>query len=105
MPDLDLLRPLGDQLVPPPLDALRETARRRDRRAAAAAAVACAVAVLVVVSTTGLLGGSGRGRTAPPPAETPGVARTTRPITYADGAILHYGDRTIEHRARWWSST
>ena len=33
MSELDVLRGLGDQIVPPPFDALRETARRRTRRA------------------------------------------------------------------------
>ena len=57
MSDLDLLRRLGDQLVPPPLDALRETARRRDRRKARVAVMASAAAVVLVVVSTALLAG------------------------------------------------
>ena len=36
MPDLNLLRDLGDEVRPPSLDSLRETARRRNRPRAAA---------------------------------------------------------------------
>ena len=95
MSDLDMLRRLGDQLVPPPLDALRETARaatggrplrrrwsrrrpwrHRGRRAAARPR---------------------RAGREPRPAETPTqIAPTSRPLTYADGSTIHYGDQTVE---------
>ena len=42
MSELDLLRRLGDQIVPPPFEALRETARRRARRARVATSLAVA---------------------------------------------------------------
>ena len=70
MPDLNLLRAVGDQVQPPALDLLRETARRRNRRAATYAAVACAAAVVVVIGSGVLLaGGVGEG-SAPDPAAT-----------------------------------
>jgi hypothetical protein len=52
MSDLDVLRGLGDQILPPSLDALRETARRRTRRTTAVTIVAAAAAVAVVAGTT-----------------------------------------------------
>lgn len=96
MPDLDLLRRLGDDLVPPPLDTLRETARRRDRRTAAATALVAGAAVAGIAAGVLLLAPDEGGRE-PRPTETPTqVAPTSRPLTYADGATIHYGDRTVE---------
>lgn len=93
MSDLDTLRSLTDQIVPPPFDALRETARRRNRRAriavgvSAAAAIAVAAgAVSVVVSTDD---------SAPQPATPPDVVDSSRPLTYAEGSTIRYGDLTV----------
>ena len=95
MSDLDVLRTLRDQIVPPPLDTLRETARRRGRAASAAGALAAAAAVAVVATTTVLaVGGDDDGSL--PPVETPDPGSSTRPLTYADGDVLHYGERTID---------
>jgi hypothetical protein len=94
MSELDVLRTLRDQIVPPPLDTLRATARRRGRAATVVGAVATGAAVAVVVTATVLsIGGDGDG-TRPPVDVPPGSS--TRPLTYADGAVLHYGDRTVE---------
>ena len=68
MPDLDLLRAVGDKVQPPALDLLRETARRRNHRAAAFAVVACAAAVAVVIASGVLLAGGVGERSAPGPA-------------------------------------
>ncbi len=96
MSDLDLLRRLGDDLVPPPLDLLRETARSRDRRTAAAAALVAAAAVAGIAAGALLLAPDEAGRE-PQPTETPTqIAPTSRPLTYADGATIHYGDRTVD---------
>lgn len=95
MSDLDVLRTLRDEIVPPPLDTLRETARRRGRAVRAAGALAAAAAVAVVATTTVLtVGGDDDGSL--PPVETPDPGSSTRPMTYADGDVLHYGDRTVE---------
>ena len=94
MSDLDRLRELTEQVRPPSLDALVETAHRRDRRGVAAVTAACAAVVLVVGG--GLLLSDGSTRSAPDPANTPDVDVTTRPLTYADGVTIHYGDQTIE---------
>lgn len=100
MSDLDLLRRLGDDLVPPPLDALRETARRRNRRAAAATAVVVGAAVAAVVTGVALLTPDAVDP-APRPAGTPtGTAATSRPLTYADGSTIHYGDQVVEAGGR-----
>ncbi len=93
MSELDLLRGLGDQLAPPPLDLLRETARQRNRRTATATMVATAV---VVVGLTAALVGIGDGDTASRPIQPVGPAvDDTRPLTYADGATLHLGDEVV----------
>jgi len=92
MSELDLLRGLGDQLVPPPLDSLRETARQRTRRTASASLVATFV---VALGLTGALV-SLRDDPAPRPVQPVGpVVDDTRPLTYAEGATVHYGDQTL----------
>jgi hypothetical protein len=92
MSELDLLRGLGDQIVPPPFEALRETARRRVRRSRVATSLA-AVVVVAVAATTAYVerGDHHRVEPAPPP-----TAPTTRPLTYADGSTIHYGEKTVE---------
>lgn len=91
MSELDLLRRLGDQIVPPQFEALRETARRRARRARAATSLAVAAAVVAVSAVTVYLDRGDDRRVEPAPA-TP----TSRPLTYADGSTIHYGEHTIE---------
>jgi len=102
MSDLDLLRGVGDQLVPPPLDTLRQTARARDRRTAQAGIAVASVALLAVGATAFVT--LGRNNAEPPPIEplptvtTPTAttpARVARPVTYADGATVHYGEQTV----------
>lgn len=92
MSELDLLRGLGDQVVPPAFEVLRETARRRTRRnvvgSLAAAAVVAIVAVAPLVVTFD--------RSMPEPAGPPYPVSTTHPLTYALGATVHYGDRTVD---------
>ena len=66
MADLDKLRDLGDQVLPPPFEALAGTARRRDRRTAAV--VASCVTVLAAVIGVGLLHHGGDVRSTPQPA-------------------------------------
>jgi hypothetical protein len=89
MSELDVLRRLGDQIVPPPFEAVRATARRRSRGARVATSVA--VAAVVAVSATAVFLGRDADRRvepAPPPV--------SRPLTYADGSTVHYGDQTVE---------
>lgn len=50
MSDLDQFRELADQVRPPSLDSLRETARRRDRRAAVTAATLAATTVALLIA-------------------------------------------------------
>jgi len=95
MSDLDLLRTLGDQLVPPSLASLREAARRRDRRAQIVSASAAAVAVIAVTATAVVLtpdDDAALRPTGPSQIEETQV----RPLTYADGSTIHYGDETVE---------
>jgi hypothetical protein len=90
MSDLDLLRRLGDQIVPPPLDELRATARRRGRRTAVVTACAAAAAVAVVLVTAHEW--STESHSAPPVKEPEVHAR---PMTYAVGDVVHYGPTTV----------
>jgi len=89
MSDLDLLRTLSTEIVPPPLDALRETAHTRDRRAAQTG-LAVASVVLLAIGATAIVS-LGKDSAAPPVVTTP----ATRPLTYADGTTIHYGDQSI----------
>src|SRR4051812_10110323 len=91
MSELDLLRRLGDQIVPPPFEALRETARRRVRRTRVASIAVAAIAVAPSVTPV-YLGRDSDRQSEPAPATPP----TSRPMTYADGNTIHYGDHTIE---------
>lgn len=94
MSDLDLLRSLGDQLVPPSLDDLRETGRRRDRRARIASAVVASAAVVAVTATSVVLGPDDPAAQRPSgPVQVDGTP--ARPLTYADGSTIHYGAETV----------
>lgn len=92
MPDLDVLRRLGDQILPPPLEVLRETARTRDRRRAVSVVIACLVALVILAATAfaTVLGHDG-----PPQPIGPLPRPDHRPLTYADGATIHYGNRSV----------
>jgi hypothetical protein len=92
MSELDVLRRLGDQIVPPHFEELRSTARRRDRHARVVTSAAVSVAVVVVTATAVLVSRDDDRR--PEPAPPP--ALSVRPLTYADGSTVHYGDRTVE---------
>jgi hypothetical protein len=91
MSRLDLLRAVGDQVVPPPIASLRETAHLRDRRTTMATATVAAVVTTLVAGGTLFLLPDDETETLP---ANP-VADTTRPLTYAEGKTLHYGDRTV----------
>jgi len=93
MSELDLLRRLGDQIVPPPFEALRETARRRVHRARMVASLAVAAAVVAVVATTAYVGRGDDRRIEPAP---PPPAPSSRPLTYAAGSTIHYGEQTVQ---------
>ena len=93
MSELDALRRIGDQIVPPPFQALRETARRRARRARVATTVAVAASLVAVTATTVYLGRAADREVEPAP---PLPAPSSRPLTYADGRTIHYGEHTVE---------
>jgi hypothetical protein len=92
MSELDVLRRLGDQIVPPPFQALRETAHRRGRRARMATSVAVAASVAAVSAAVYLGRDSDHAVEPAPPLPAP----TSRPLTYADGTEIHYGNQTVE---------
>jgi hypothetical protein len=91
MSDLDLLRGLGDDVVPPLFDDLRETARRRSRRTATATVVLVAATVVAVAGITLLALPEDDEEQEPVGRPTD----TSRPLTYALGATIHYGDRSV----------
>jgi hypothetical protein len=94
MSELDRLRNLGDQVVPPSFDVLRETARRRTRRNAVAGSLAAAVAVAAIVSVAQLVDSDDR--STPEPADPPYEVNTTHPLSYALGTTVHYGNQTVD---------
>lgn len=93
MSELDLLRRLGDQIMPPSLDALRDTARRRTRQGRVAISLAIAAGV-VAATGTGVLVTRPEHRSQEP--ITPPPTPSSRPLTYADGNTIYYGNRTVE---------
>lgn len=108
MPDLNLLRDLGDEVRPPSLDSLRETARRRNRRAAAFTVTACVAAVVAVIAGGAQLAGDGN-QSAPKPASKPTPTETTIPAPagahrlplpkrFGDSALLDQGRYTVRLR-------
>jgi len=100
MSDLYLLRELADQIVPPPLEALRETARARDRRTTMVVTIGATLAVAVLAGMSLLLG-LGRDTAAPLPTEQTGwVGDGTRPLTWAEGNTIHFGTYVVEAEGR-----
>ena len=108
MPDLNLLRDLGEEIRPPALDLLRETARRRNRRAAAFTVTACAAVVVAVIVGGAQLTGD-RGQSAPKPASKPTPTETVIPTPaearqlplpkrYGESRILDPGRYTVRVR-------
>src|SRR4051794_2018271 len=97
MSDLDLRRSLGEQIMPPSFDALRETARRRTRRTATVAAAGVAAAVVAVMGAVQL---EVVDHNSAPPPTSPAPEEGARPITYAEGDTVHYGDQSISMPGR-----
>ena len=108
MPDLNLLRDLGDEVRPPALDLLRDTARRRNRRAAAFTVTACVAVVVAVIAGGAELTGD-RDHSAPKPASKPTPTETTTPAPseahtlplpkrFGDSAVLDEGRYTVRLR-------
>lgn len=92
MSDLDLLRRLGDQIVPPPIEELRTTARRRNVRTAALTAVTTAAIAASVLAGVRLAVTDADSTLQPvQPPEHQGA----RPLTYAAGATLQLGDESV----------
>ena len=90
MSELDVLRDLGARIVPPPFEALTETARRRARGTLVATSVVVAMAVTAVSATAAYLARDTDREVEPAPAPS------SRPLTYADGTTISYGDHTVE---------
>ena len=93
MSDLDALRSLTDQIVPPPLDELRATARRRTRRTTTAVVVSAAAAVAIAAGAGVLI--STDDEKSQEPVTPPDVVDSSRPLTYAEGPTIRYGDLTV----------
>ena len=106
MPDLDLLRDLGDEVRPPTLDSLRQTASRRNRRAAALTVIASTAAVVAVIVGGSQLTGDGD-QSAPGPAAKPTPTTTPEPAKvhklplpkrFGDSTVLNEGRYTVRLR-------
>lgn len=102
----ELLRRGADSVTVPSIDLGEVVAeagrRRRRRRHLVAAAAASAVAAIVSVTTLAVVN---PGRTTPQPAPSPRITEPTgpegdgavdRPLTYAVGQKIHYGDTVID---------
>jgi hypothetical protein len=92
MSDLDLLRRLGDQIVPPPIDELRKTARRRTQRTATVTTLTAAAVVTSVLA--GLHLAVSEHHSERPPVQKPEHSNA-RPLTYAEGTTLYFGEQSI----------
>jgi hypothetical protein len=92
MSDLDLLRRLGDQILPPPIDELRVTARRRTHRTVTATTLG--VAALVTSVLAGLHLAVAEHHSERPPVQRPEHSNA-RPLTYAEGTTLHFGEQSV----------
>ncbi len=96
MPDLDKLRSLGEQVRPPELSLLEETARRRGRRAAVAILGSGLAAALVVVGGMVALGSLGDDRGQPDPA--PPFSPTPSPEVTAEASPSHSSETSMRPR-------
>jgi hypothetical protein len=91
-----------DETAPPPFDVesivARGDARLRRRRAALVAASAGLVAIAIVTSValTDSKQRSGPPVNTPTPSPTVKDASVDRPLTYAQGETIHYGDQIVE---------
>ncbi len=99
MSDLDLLRAVGDQVVPPPIVSLRETARRRNHHARMATSTAV-VAVTAIVAVFGVLGVDAlrdASRPAEGPADHPGEPGIPSEVhdPVGDGGLELEGDLAV----------
>jgi hypothetical protein len=79
MPDLDLLRELGDQVRPPAFDSLERVARRRGHRTTGAVAAACAAVLLVVAGGVVVSGDDRATGPVAPVAPTPAPSQKPTP--------------------------
>src|SRR4051794_39755324 len=95
MSELDPLRRLGDQIVPPPFEALREIARRPVPRARGPPSGAVAAGGVAGMAPRAYVERGDDRRAEPAPPAPP----SSRPLTYADGSTIHYGERTVEAQA------
>src|SRR5689334_14472911 len=101
MPELDQLRRLGDEIVPPSFEELRKTAGRRTRRTAMAVTVAVAAAATAVLGA--VQAAVDDQHSAPPIVHQPHRRHhvqqdeqpASRPLTYAEGPTVHYGDQSV----------
>jgi len=90
MSDLDLLRGLGDQVIPPPFEELRETARRRTRRTATVTSLAAGAVAAIVLGTV-QLGATHHSPTPPTNGSVDNGSHPTNLIQVPDGTPLEPG--------------
>lgn len=98
MLDLDKLRSLGDQIQPPSLALLEETARRRDRRAAVTTVGSGLAAALVVVAGVVALQTMGDDRARPDPIVTPTPTPQVTPTPSPGAEPTHQSETSMTPR-------
>lgn len=102
MPDLDKLRSLGDQIRPPALALLEETARRRDRRAAVTTVGSGLAAALVAIAGVVALQSVGDDRARPDPitpvSPTPTPDRSPTPTPTVEAEPTHQSETSMTPR-------
>lgn len=100
MPDLDMLRSLGDRIHPPALALLEETARRRDRRATLTTVGTGLAAALLVAGGAVALGTSDRDRSLPDPVTpvSPTPSPQLTPDPPPDASPSHYSETSMRPR-------
>ena len=96
----DLLRQGADTVDRPDPDVddlVARAERRLVRRRLAAVGLSAATVVLIVAGGLALRPETGRPEPAPPgPTKTTSPLGTPRALTYAEGSMIHFGDRTID---------
>ena len=90
MSDLDVLRGLGDQIIPPPFEEVRETARRRTRRTVALTTVAAGAVAAIVLGTV-QLGATHHSPTPPTNGQVENGSHPTSLIKVHEGTPLKPG--------------
>ena len=101
MRDLDELRSLSHQLRPPSLEALEDTARRRDRRAAAVVAAGVTSVVAAAMTVALVVSGPGHDRSRIDPRAPSPTPSTSVPSGPLNEPMVSFPDVAPDDLRRW----